>query len=227
MKKAGGLKRSAALRLGGILLLLGLGLGLAAGCNVTQTGMPAGGPGASGSAPPATETLAFTLLQFADATVDLTLTVVDQATLATIYSLTSTGQVTPASATYSYAPTPVAVTVSVKFNHLPAGSIQSGTNTTPGTPTLTVAVPTFFASQFKLPLFVLDAVPGPSELVDVTSVSSLTTLGLAGNFTAPQFFLFQSRQLTVRIDHSYIGTESRIATFTDDTLLTQQFTTAF
>lgn len=222
MKKAG-LIRSAALPLGGVLLVLVF----AGGCNITQTGTGGGGPTTGATPPPAAETLTFTVSQFPDATVDLAFTVVDSTTLATLYSSTVTGQATPYSETCSYAPTPVSVTVSVKFNLLSTGAIHSGTNTTPGTPTVTVAVATFYSTQFKLPLFVVDAAPGPAELVDVTSVSSLTTLGLAGNFASSPYLLFQTRQLSVRIDHTYGGTESRLATFLDNTLLPGQFTTAF
>ncbi len=222
MKKAGRPDPSAARRLGGTLLVFGL----FAACNMSQSGTQAGGPGTPVHAPPSTESLIFTFEQFPDATVDLTVDVVDSSTLATVFNQAAAAQATPFSVSVSYAPTPVTVTVSVKFNFLTPKALHNGTNSTPGL-TLTDGAATFISTTYPPPLFVVDNPAAPTVLSDVLSIGSPTTLNLGAVFPAGPYYLFQTRQLSLRIDHTYVGTDSQVTAFTDDTLLTQQYTAAF
>lgn len=204
--------------LGAASLLL---LGLLAGCSNEAA---VGSFTSSAQTAPSQESIELAFDAFTDATIDVTLNIADSATLATLFNQSYPAQTTPFSSSYSLAPTPVNVTVTVAFHLLGTSAIHNGTNTTAGT-TLTDAGWNF--SSYRLPMFVVDDPTTPTVIADVQAVASFTTLTLASAFPAGPYYLFQTKQLKGTISRTYYGTESLSVLCKDNTLATTQFTTAF
>jgi hypothetical protein len=200
-------------------------LSLLAGCSASTAGTGYVAPGTPVAAPPVNDTVTFTLEQFPDATVDVTLNVVDSSTLATLFNQVSAAQSPPISASFSMIPAPINVSMSVKFNFLLAKAVRSGTNTGGGGATLTDLAATFTTVTFPAPLFVINN--PPTVIADVVSITPLTTLNLGSAFPNGTYYLFQARQLAGSVGYTHSGTDTRGALFTDNTLGTLQFTTSF
>ena len=193
------------------------------GCSLARTGASASHR--AGSTSSATDVIDFNLDAFSDATMDVTFTVVDSSTLATLFTQSYTNQSPPVSASFSLAPTPVTVSMSVKFHLLAGGALRTGTNTGAGT-TLTDASGSF--TNFVLPLFVVDNLASPSAIWPVSTIVDASNLTLGSAYTTgATYYLFQTRQAMGSIAYTHDGTDTQLALFPDNTTSIFQFTTAF
>jgi len=178
----------------------------------------------SAQAAPTQESIELAVGAFPDATIDITVNIVDSSTLTALFSQSFLAQTTPFSYVYSQAPTPANVNVTVAFHLLAASAIRNGTNTTAGT-TLTDAAANFLG--YSLPMFVVDNPTAPTAIANVQAIASATTLTLATAFPAGPYYLFQTKQMNGTISRTYLGTQSLPVFCRDNTLATTQFTTAF
>lgn len=188
----------------GILLFLNL----LAGCSIAG----------NATVPTSTDSLSFSTSSFPDATIDVTLSVVNSVTLASLFNQTYSGQTTAVSATYSFPRATVNAAMSVTFHLLASAALHSGTNTTAGT-TLTDGSANF---TYSFPLFVVDNPASPTVIADVTAIPSTTTLTLATAFPAGTYYLFQTKQMGGLITWTEVGTNTYPVFYSDDTLGTVQ-----
>ncbi len=183
-------------------------LGLLAGC----------GNAGNAANPTSTDSLSFSIDAFPDATIDVTLNVVNSVTLASLFNQAYPGQVTPFSASCSYPAATANVSMSVKFHLLGSAALRNGTNTTAGT-TLTDGSAAF--TSYTLPLFVVDNPTSPTVIADVTAATA-TTLTLATAFPAGAYYLFQTKQMGGLITWTEAGASTFPVFCNDDTLGTVQ-----
>jgi hypothetical protein len=170
------------------------------------------------------ETIEFSVGAFPDATIDIAVDVVDASTLAVLFSQSYPAQTTPFSSRFSFAPTPVDVSITVAFHLLAASTIHDGTNTGAGT-TLTDLAASYFG--YVLPLFVVDNPSAPTAVADVQAVATFTSLTLKSPFPAGPYYIFQTKQMYGTITRTYAGTQA-LSVFTSDNVVTPvQFSTRF
>jgi hypothetical protein len=188
----------------GVLFLLNL----LAGCSIAG----------NTTVPTSTDSLSFSIDSFPDGTVDVTLSVVNSVTLASLLNQTYSGQSTSISASCSFPAATVNATISVKFHLLASAALSHGTNTTAGT-TLTDVSANF---TYSFPLFVVDNPTNPTVIADVAAIPSTTTLTLATAFPAGTYYLFQTKQLGGLITLTAVGTNTYLVLCDDDSLGTVQ-----
>lgn len=203
--------------------LLGLLAGMLAGCS--GGGLGAGiGPGSASGQPATQSTVGLSVDPFPDGTIDVTLSVVDATTLATLYNQAFLSQATPFSVSSSFAATPVLVTTSVQLHRAASACIYSGTNSTPG---FTLTDGSIDFGRFMLPLFVVDDLVSPTTVVDVGSIPTASTMTLAGAFAAGPYYLYRTRPVAARLTYTGAGTSVLPFAMWDNTTNPFQISTRF
>ena len=145
-----------------------------------------------------------TIDEFRDGTADVTVSIVDAASLVPLYNETYLSQATPFSANYPLSSASVLVTVTISLNLDPSARIYSGTNAGPLGTTLTD--PGIDFTHFLPPLFVVNYVGAPPTRADVQTITDPNHLALSSAFPAGPYSLFASRAVSARITYTNLGT---------------------